>query len=254
MGLPDSSILTNMQVSGSCRPGDILFEKKYITVREIENRLYTDEELLKLPVIASSHAHYREWQVRKHSCKRMISYVRALNKNTHFLEVGCGNGWLSHRLAEVPGTRVTGVDINFTELQQAARVFSEASNLVFIHGDIRSGILGDRQFDGIVFAASIQYFSSLEKIIHFALSYLKRAGEIHILDTAFYRPGEIAMARRRTDAYYAALGYPEMGDCYFHHSLEALHSFKHSVLYNPHGMLNRFLRKKDPFPWIRIIK
>src|SRR5258708_7832527 len=166
MGLPDSSILTNIQVPGYAKACDALFEKKYIFIRSMENRLYTDEELSKLPDIPPGHTHYKEWQIRKRSGRRLQCYLAAKKKDLEILEIGCGNGWLSHLLAEVPGTKVTGLDINFTELQQAARVFNDDPNLVFIHGDLRSGILCDRSFDCIVFAASLQYFPSLKKIVH----------------------------------------------------------------------------------------
>jgi ubiquinone/menaquinone biosynthesis C-methylase UbiE len=147
---------------------------------------------------------------------------------------------------------VTGLDINFTELQQAARVFNDDPNLVFIHGDLRSGILSDRSFDCIVFAASLQYFPSLKKIVHFTLSYLKPGGEIHITDTHFYRPLEIEAAKRRTVTYYTSLGYPEMADFYFHHSDNDLRPFHHAQLYKPKAVRNRLFGNKDPFPWIRI--
>jgi|ERR1700733_10080540 len=254
MGLPDSSILTNIKIPGRTRPGDILFEKKYITTRGLENRLYTDEELEKLPDIDSGHTHYREWLMRKRSSQRLVRYLAARKKSMDILEIGCGNGWLSRQFANIPGSQVTGVDINFTELQQAARVFNDNPNLVFIHGDIRSGILSDRLFDSIIFAASIQYFPSFKKIVYFSLTYLKPGGEIHIADTHFYRPEEIEKAKRRTIAYYVSLGYPEMADFYFHHSLADLGSFHYKTGYDPHSFRSRLLRKKDPFPWIRITK
>jgi ubiquinone/menaquinone biosynthesis C-methylase UbiE len=252
MDLPDSSILTNIQVPGHTRLADILFEKKYIFTRGMENRLYTDAELAVLPDIAPTHTHYKEWQVRKRSGRRLLRYLTAKKRSLDILEIGCGNGWLSHQLAEIPGTQVTGLDINFTELQQAARVFNDDPNLVFVHGDIRSGILTGRGFDCIVFAASLQYFPSLKKIVHVTLSFLKPGGEIHIIDTPFYRPGEIESARRRTAAYYISLGYPEMADFYFHHAGNDIRSFHHSLLYNPHSFGNRLLGNKSPFPWIRI--
>jgi ubiquinone/menaquinone biosynthesis C-methylase UbiE len=254
MGLPDSSILTNIQVPGRTTPTDILFEKKYITTRGLENRLYSDDELLKLPAIESEHTHYKEWQMRKKSSQRLVRYLAARGKALDILEIGCGNGWLSHQFAEIPGSRVTGLDINFTELQQAARVFSDDPNLVFIHGDIRTGILQDRQFDSIVFAASLQYFASLKKIVYLSLSYLKPGGEIHIIDSHFYRPEEIEMARRRTLTYYTSLGYPEMADFYYHHNSNDLRSFHHTIFYNPHSFRNRILKSKTPFPWVRITK
>src|ERR1700733_11802536 len=186
MYLPDSSILTNIQFRGRARLREILFEKKYIEIRSMENRLYTDDELIRLPEIELSHPHYREWQLRKKMVRRFIRYVTRRKNSLDILDVGCGNGWLAHQLAEIPGATVTGVDINFTELQQAARVFSNDPNLRFIHGDIRSGILEDRQFDIIVFAATIEHFPSLKKILHFCLSCLKPGGEIHVIDSPFY--------------------------------------------------------------------
>src|ERR1700757_3488867 len=124
----------------------------------------------------AEHAHAREWQVRAQSANRLVRRLSVKRRPLDILEIGCGNGWLAHHLAEIPGTKVTGVDINFTELQQAARVFSNDPNLRFIHGDIRSGILGDRQFDCIIFAASMEYFPSLKKIIHYCLAFLKPGG------------------------------------------------------------------------------
>jgi ubiquinone/menaquinone biosynthesis C-methylase UbiE len=252
MDLPDSSILTNIRVQGHTRLGDILFEKKYITTRSLENRLCTDNELLKLPDMPEDHPHYREWQIRKRSGRRLARYLSAMKRPLDILEIGCGNGWLSHQLAEIPGTKVTGLDINFTELQQAARVFNDDPNLTFIQGDIRSGILADQQFDFIVFADSIQYFPSLKKIIHLTLSYLKYGGEIHIMDTRFYKPAEVEIAKRQTLAYYTSLGYPEMADFHFHHNSHDLRSFHYTLLYNPKAFGNRLLGKKDEFDWVCI--
>jgi len=254
MSLPDSSILTNIQVTGHARPIDVLFEKKYITTRSMENRLYSDEEVMRLPEIHPDHTHYQEWQLRKRSCRRLFRYLATRKRHRDILEIGCGNGWLSHQLATMPGTRVTGMDINFTELQQAARVFSDDPNLNFIHGDIRSGIIGERQFDYILFPASIEYFPSLKKIIYLALSYLKPEGELHILDSRLYRPAEIEIARRRTLTYYTSLGYPEMADFHFHHNVQDLRYFDHRILYNPNSFGNRLLRNKEGHPWICIKK
>src|SRR5579872_1308695 len=146
MYLPDSSILTNIQVQGHSRLREVLFEKKYIVIRSLEDRLATDEELAKLPETPAEHPHHREWETRRRSAGRLVHYLGGRKKAREILDLGCGNGWLTHHLAEMPGVKVTGADINFTELQQAARVFRNDPNLRFVHGDIRSGILADRQF------------------------------------------------------------------------------------------------------------
>lgn len=252
MYLPDSSILTNIQVQGHARLREVLFEKKYIVIRSLEDRLATDEDLAKLPETAAEHPHHREWQARRRSAGRLVRYFGGRQKAQEILDVGCGNGWLTHHLAEIPGTKVTGADINFTELQQAARVFSNDPNLRFVHGDIRSGILAERAFCCIIFAASIEYFPSLKKIIHYCFSLLKPGGEIHILDSPFYRPEQIEKAKRQSQAYFASFGYPEMADYYYHHSILDLRSFHHDILYNPHSFPNRLLRVANPYPWIRI--
>src|SRR5215469_6131351 len=116
MNLPDSSILTNIQVQGHTRLREMLFEKQYIQVRSLEGRLYPDDELISLPEIGAAHPHFREWQWRKRSARRLIRYLTSKEKALEILEVGCGNGWLTHLLAEIPGALVTGTDINFTEL------------------------------------------------------------------------------------------------------------------------------------------
>jgi len=253
MYLPDSSILTNIQVQGHTRLREILFEKKYIQVRALESRLYTDEELSQLPDIPSSHPRHAEWLQRKQSARRLVRHISRRKADLDILEIGCGNGWLTHQLAEIPGSTVLGVDINFTELQQAARVFSNDPNLRFIHGDVRSGLLDERTFDYIVIAATLEHFPSAKKILHLCLAHLNRGGEIHILDTRFCKQEEVRVEERRTLAYYTSFGYPEMADYYFHHTFEDLRSFRSRLLYNPKAFYNRFLKVKSQHPWIRVV-
>jgi ubiquinone/menaquinone biosynthesis C-methylase UbiE len=229
------------------------FEQLYLLLREKEGRVYSDEEVLQLPNIAKNHPHYDEWQIRKESCNKLKQYLEKRISQPKILEVGCGNGWLANRLAEIPGSKVTGADINFTELQQAVRVFNHIPNLQFIHGGINAEGLEDSKYDIIVFAASIQYFPSLKEIINPAMRKLKANGEIHIIDTNFYPPGEISAAKERSARYYSDLGFPEMTNHYFHHSTEELNLFQVEFLYLP-SLLKRFLNNKNPFPWLRIRK
>lgn len=251
--LPDSAILTNLYVPGFTRP-DYFFEKRYIGLRNKEKRIYTDEEVKQLPDCDASHPHYREWLLRKASCKKLISCLANKNKALRILEIGCGNGWLSHQLSTIPRSRVMGLDINFTELQQAARVFNDCRKMKFMYGDIESGILSDSRFDIIVFAASIQYFRSPDEILDRCLHHLNPSGEIHIMDTRFYSSKEITGAKERSAQYFGSMGYPEMAYHYFHHSLEQIAQFNHTILYKPGSFWSRFSKYPVPFHWIRIQK
>lgn len=251
MYLPDSAILDNLYVLGAVRVDDA-FEKLYISTRNREKRTCSDEEVANLPAVAVSHPHFKEWVTRKHSCDRLVTYLQAKNKPLNILEIGCGNGWLSFQLSRIRHSRVTGQDINFTELQQAARVFNRNTKIRFIYGDIFSGVLQQRQYDVIVFAASIQYFPSLSKVITLALQHLSPTGEVHIMDTHFYKEAELTAARQRTESYYWSLGFPEMAHYYFHHSLGDLSPFRFKLLYNPAALLHKLLPRKSCFPWICI--
>src|SRR5271157_59561 len=99
------------------------FEDLYIGVRQQEKRLYTDEQLKNLPDIDSLHIYCNEWKIRKRSGERLIAYLGRKRRNLRILEVGCGNGWLSAKMAAIPKARVTGLDINQVEIAQANRVF-----------------------------------------------------------------------------------------------------------------------------------
>ncbi|MEO7524725.1 MAG: class I SAM-dependent methyltransferase, partial [Ferruginibacter sp.] len=160
--------------------------------------------------------------------------------------------WLTAKLASVPLTHATGIDINRIELEQAKSVFKNRKNIEFIETDLRQNNFGHKKFDVIVFAAAIAWFDSLENIIPPALSALKKDGEIHILDSFFYEPAAIDDAKKRCREYYVSLGYPGMAATYFHHSIDSLKNYHHKVLYDPHGFKNKILRNKDPFPWIVI--
>jgi len=228
------------------------FEELYIALRLKEGRVFDEKEIAGLPQVPASHPHYKEWIIRRRSCNRLLRYIKQRGHIRDILEVGCGNGWLAAQLASVAKGRVTGIDINTVELEQAKRVFRSTSNLKFIEGDIRSGIPGDEKFDLIVFAASAQYFESLPDILKTAITYLTLQGEIHLLDTHLYEPHEIASARQRSRKYFADMGFPEMSQLYFHHSIRDIDFLRFSVLYNPNSWVNKLSFRKNPFYWLSI--
>lgn len=220
-------------------------------MRQQEGRLYTDEELLNLPTLSSSHPHYKEWMVRKRSALKLTRHL-STKKAPHILEIGCGNGWLSHHLATIACSTVIGLDVNFSEVQQAARVFQHVPNLHFMYGDIRNQLFGERKFDVIVFAASIQYFESIESVVDTTLRLLKDDGEIHIVDSPFYAESSIPAAQQRTQVYYEQAGAPLMTQYYFHHSLCSLKGYNVDVLFDPAKWRYQFFGTKNPLYWIKI--
>jgi protein-L-isoaspartate O-methyltransferase len=228
------------------------FEEQYLPVRNAEQRLYSDEVVRMLPACAVDHPHAAEWLHRSRSAFRLIQYLQT-NQPGRILETGCGNGWLANLIATSTTHTIVATDINQFELEQAKRLFHQ-KNLQFICADGNEAIPGLELFDHIVFAASIQYFSSLSSILNRSLERLTRHGEIHILDTRFYKSYEVAEARERTRRYYLSLGYPQMISNYFHHTREALQPFRPEFLFNPFSIISRLTRSANEFPWIRIRK
>lgn len=228
------------------------FERQEILLRYKEERIYTDKELLLLPEIAADHPRFDEWRVRKLSCGQLVRHLESKNLILNILEIKCGNGWLCYQLSRIPGSRVIGLDTSFTELQQAARVFNSNSKLKFIYGDIRSGVVSELKFDVIVLADAIRYFKDLEEVLGVALKHLDQRGEIHILDSPFYKPEEIAAADKKAKSYYTGLGLPEIATRRHHHSLAEVKRFNHRIMRNPSSIRNKLRRNNNPFPWICI--
>jgi 2-polyprenyl-3-methyl-5-hydroxy-6-metoxy-1,4-benzoquinol methylase len=225
------------------------FEDLYIDVRRREKRVLTDCQVMFLPDIDAANLHYQEWKIRKRSSQKLVVCLEKKNKPLKILEIGCGNGWLSSKLSAIPNTWVTGMDVNEIEIAQAQRIFKK-DNLEFIWNSFDSRRFPQQQFDIIVFAASIQYFSSLKGILLNTLSCLSPNGEIHIIDSHFYKPGKVTAAIKRTADYYSELGYPEMAGYYFHHTLGGLYGFNYKILSHPGQLLNRI--NKSPFYWVLV--
>jgi 2-polyprenyl-3-methyl-5-hydroxy-6-metoxy-1,4-benzoquinol methylase len=175
------------------------------------------------------------------------------------LDLGCGNGWMSNRIAEHPGFEVFAIDLNREELEQGARCF-QRENLQFLYADIlaletnpekaRDG-LGN--FDFIVLAAAVQYFPDLATLIQCLRKRLNTHGEIHVLDAPFYPNAEAQKAaQQRSLDYYTGLGVPEMAQFYHHHlwpEAEALGAQNLNATLKTR-LLQR-LKWLPPFPWLR---
>ncbi|PAW95363.1 hypothetical protein CKK33_18405 [Mucilaginibacter sp. MD40] len=228
------------------------FEKAYVVLRQKEKRTYSDFQVSLLPDIEPGHVHFKEWKIRKKSCDRLINYLKKKRKPLKILEVGCGNGWLSAKLTDIPQTEIIGLDLNKSEINQAINVFNK-TNLKFIHDSFPSESLTGLKFDIILFSASVQYFACFERVITEALKHLNDRGEIHITDTHFYEAEELTEAMNRSKMYFEGLGLPEMANHYHRHAISDFVVFNHRILANPKRPFNRIIRKIN-FYWIVIKK
>lgn len=232
---------------------DITFSKNYISVRKKENRILSDEEIKRLPFTKKNNPHAKEWQLRQKSTQRFLNYIKKKDA-LKILDIGCGNGWFTNAIASVSkNNKIIGLDVNLTELEQAHRVFKK-ENIRFVCADIfKRKDLFKNSFNIIVLNGTIQYFPNFKELIQVLTTFLELGGEIHIIDSPFYKLNEIELAKKRTIDYYTQLGFFEMSSYYFHHSIDNITNFE--SLYTPkRKLLQKFLFKDTPFPWIRFIK
>ena len=259
----------------------------YLRVRALEGRLYPDDVAAGLPSVPASHPLHAEWRIRARSAARLLAHLRGLGRRLAVVDAGCGNGWLANAIASLDGTSVVGIDVNGLELAQANRVFGGRPNLRFVRADIlclpdapaangapatsgrpttsgpptmpgRPAVSGlPAHSDVVVLASVVQYVADLPALLRRLRSWLAVDGEIHVLDSPFYRPADVAAARERTARHYADLGVPEMAEAYHHHRLDELAEFEPTFLQRPGMVAERVARlvpgrRSSPFPWLRI--
>lgn len=233
------------------------FENVYLKVREKENRIYSDAELLLLPFASSSNPHKNEWDLRARTYQRFKEYLSNQSKNINILDLGCGNGWLCGQLSKSFNHNFYCVDVNLTEMKQGRKVFN-SEQIIFVCADIFNAEIAQASFDMITVNAAVQYFSDLKALLKKLTALLTVNGEIHILDSPFYSKSDAVKAKKRTMDYYSSLGFPEMADKYFHHTWNELSEFKFEILHQPDSFSSKikrlFLKADSPFPWIKITR
>ncbi|MFK7933166.1 MAG: class I SAM-dependent methyltransferase [Saprospiraceae bacterium] len=231
---------------------DPTFEQAYLKARAKEQRILSAAQIKQLPYL-SNHPLAKEWQLRQKSTERFLAYVRNKEVST-LMDLGCGNGWLTHKLAPLVD-KIEAIDVNQTELEQAAEVLKAFTNVQIKCCDIFSTQITNR-FDLILVNGAVQYFPDFSLLMERLFELLTATGEIHILDSPFYHTKDIANAKARSDAYYESIDTPNMKPFYHHHSWDDLFNFKYQKLYDPSSFLrklgNRIGRKDSPFPWIKI--
>jgi len=236
---------------------DDAFEKLYLQVRKKENRIYSDDEIKLLPYASKINPHKNEWALRSKSFLRFKEYLSHKKSILNILDLGCGNGWLTGQLVKEFEHNYFCVDVNLTELEQAAKVF-DSDNLKFIYADIFATTFPANTFDIVIINSALQYFQNISALMKELFFISKTYGEIHIIDTPFYDKNELMQAKNRTLKYYTSLGFPEMASKYFHHTLEDFRYLRYSYLYNPDSLknkLSKFIFDQDsPFPWLLVTR
>jgi len=223
-------------------------EQAYLALRTREGRVLSDAAVRQLPFKSPTPGLAKEWTWRRRTFQRFRRYLvrRYGTSPLRLLDLGCGNGWMAHRLSHKTHCDIWAVDVNLPELEQGDRLFAR-QGLQFVFADVLSDALPARHFDVIVLAASAQYFPNLEVLLTALKRLLKLSGEIHFLDTPFYSDASAQQAaQQRTALYYKNMGAPEMTAFYHHHLWPEAGQKMYPIW-------SAFLQKIGylaPFPWV----
>lgn len=163
------------------------FLADYAAIRAAEGRGSEDPEYYRrLPDHDPAHPLAWQWAIRRKSFETLRQHVVAgLPDGARILDLGAGNGWLSHRLA-LAGHRPCAVDINTDPADglRAARHFEPSWPRLRAEFDRLP--LAAAQADLVIYNASFHYAADAVATLREALRVLRPRGRVVILDTPLY--------------------------------------------------------------------
>ena len=182
------------------------FVAGYERIREAEGRGSDHAEYyLALPYRDLSGRDPRQWHIRARSHDYLVRHLLPRASSCSVLDLGAGNGWMSHRLA-LAGHRPCAVDlvVNDRDGLGAARHYLErlASPFSRFRASFDRLPFDDAQFDAAVFNASFHYCADGTATLRESLRCVKPGGSVIISDTPWYpreEDGRRMLAERRVD-------------------------------------------------------
>lgn len=163
------------------------FRHDYGAHRAAEGRGHDGDDLLSLPYLASGPL-ARQWAVRARTYDAFLrTVVGPAGRRLDILDLGAGNGWLSHRLA-LEGHRCTAIDIRDDAVDGlgASGPFLGEADFYCLVAAFEAVPLPDQCADLAVFNAALHYATDLGATLAEAARLVRQGGTIAILDSPFY--------------------------------------------------------------------
>jgi ubiquinone/menaquinone biosynthesis C-methylase UbiE len=247
------------------------FIHDYEIVRKAEKRGSGDPAFyLSLPSVNRTDPNAWQWAIRARTynyIQRKILPVITSNRSHPMtvLDLGAGNGWLSHRLAGL-GHRPVAVDLQTNELDGlgAAVHYSHTLPMLFprFQAELDRLPFADQQFDCAIFNASFHYSENYDRTLAEAIRCLRRGGTIVIADTPSYSCDESGrrMVAERREIFKKRFGFASdalaSGEFLTKDRLLAL-EFKHHLEWTTHEvwygfrwacrpLIARLKRRREP--------
>jgi len=171
------------------------FTKEYLHVRHAEGRgSESPEYYWSLPFAELDGQLGWQWRMRAQTFrfferKILEPLERSSDRKLNILDLGCGSGWLSYRMA-LRGHSPAAVDLLDDELDGlgAARHYESKLGQMFpvFQAQFDDLPFADSQFDLVVFNASFHYAADYRATLREVRRCLSWGGQVVILDTPVY--------------------------------------------------------------------
>ena len=163
------------------------FLHQYRLVRKQEGRHdLTDADYRGLPTVAATDPHAREWGIRRETYHHLLRHVLAAGQQpSAVLDLGAGNGWLSHRLA-VFGHHLVAVDVSADDRDGLGVVQRYPTEIVAMQADFNALPLAPSQFDVVLFNGSLHYACNPGRTLAGVHPLLRPGGTLVVMDSPIF--------------------------------------------------------------------
>jgi SAM-dependent methyltransferase len=164
------------------------FERQYRVVREREGyRQNTADYYRKLPSVPADDPHAAEWRIRRESFAHLQRHAMpgVWQGPIRILDLGAGNGWLSHRLAS-DGHFVVAVDRLDDEADGLGACRHYGTPFVAVQADFDRLPFEPSQFDLVVFDGALHYAADPASSLAEAARMLASGGSLVVMDSPMF--------------------------------------------------------------------
>jgi SAM-dependent methyltransferase len=224
------------------------FLDQYRLVREREGyRRATPEFYRALPDVADNDPQRDEWRVRRESFAHLLQHTSdVLAAGGRILDLGAGNGWLSHRFAAL-GHKTVAIDWLDDEEDGLGACRHYQVPFAAVQADFDALPFEPGQFDLAVLGGSLHYSASPAATLAEATRMLRPGGALVVMDSPMFAREEdgeamVAGVRRQFTSVHGVANPVRPGVGFL--TYDAVDRAFRSL-----GMMPRFFRSHGPLGW-----
>ncbi len=168
------------------------FHTQYRLVREREGYRSTSGAYYRmLPSVARDSPHAAEWRLRRESYVHLQQHALpdVWSGPAKVLDLGAGNGWLSHRLS-ASGHSLVAVDRVDDDADGLGACLYYPVPLVIVQADFDALPFEERQFDLVVFDGSLHYAENPMTTLREAHRMLADGATLAVMDSPLFARGQ----------------------------------------------------------------